>query len=129
MGIDLELEQQVIGIKLAIKLKRLGVRQGSYFVWYKEELLSRNNLPDNLDVNDVFAAFTSQELGWMLPKGAECDGIKFYLGMDKLNEDWEIWYENSDGVKWKDCYMGTNNEAHNRGYILSVLLENGAIPN
>lgn len=129
MDINLEIESQVVGIELAIKLKRLGAKQDSYFVWYKGELIPRKDIPEGADDNDVFAAFTSQELGWKLPKVAEWEGTKIYLGMDKLNADMEIWYEKGDGTTWKeDCYMGTSSEAHNRGYVLAILLENGAIP-
>jgi hypothetical protein len=128
MNVNLEIEQQVVGIELAIKLKRLGAKQDSYFVWHKGELIPRKDMPEDVDDNDVFAAFTSQELGWKLPKVAECDGIKIYLGMDKLNADMEVWYEKSDETTWKkDCYMGTSNEAYNRGYTLAILLENGAV--
>jgi hypothetical protein len=124
----MEIEEQVVGIELATRLKRLGAKQESYFVWYKGKLIPRTDMPEVRDENDTFAAFTSQELGWMLPKTAVCDGVKIYLGMDKHFADWEIWYENGDGSKWKDCYAGTTNEAYNRGYILAILLENRATP-
>lgn len=126
MDINFQIEDQVIEIGLAIKLKRLGAKQDSYFVWCKGELVSRKDVPENTDDNDVFAAFTSQELGWKLPKVAKCDGLKIYLGMDKLKADMEIWYEKSDKTTWKeDCYMGTSNEAYNRGCVFAFLLENG----
>lgn len=128
MDINFKIEDQVVGTELATKLKKLGAKQNSYFVWYKGELIPRSDIPEEVDDNDVFAAFTSQELGWMLPKGVECDGIKLYLGMDKGGSDnrMEIWYEKSDGTTWKeDCFMSTGNEAYDRGCILAILLENG----
>ncbi len=127
MDTNLKIEEQIIGAELAIKLKKLGAKQDSYFVWHKGELMPRKNMPERADGDEVFAAFTSQELGWMLPKAVECDGVKLYLGMDKLNSDMEIWYEKSDGTNWKDCYMGTSNEAYNRGCVLAILLENNAV--
>lgn len=128
MEINLEIEQQVVEIKLAIKLKRLGAKQNSYFVWYKGELMPRKDLPGSSDDNDIFAAFTSQELGWFLPKIAEYEGVKIYLGMDKHEWDWEMWYENGDDSKWKDCYVSTDNEVHGRGHVLAILLENNVVP-
>ena len=139
MDINLEIKEQVIGIELAIKLKRLGtgakqesyfVWHNSYFVWYKGELMPRKDLPSSADENDIFAAFTSQELGWMLPKVAECEGLKLYLGTDKdaSDSEWAVWYENSDGTQWKDCYASTSSEAYSRGYVLAILLENSVVP-
>lgn len=125
MNINFDIKDQVVGMKLAVRLKRLGAAQDSYFVWHKGELMPRKDVPENTDDIDVFAAFTAQELGWKLPKVAECDGTKIYLGMDKLNSDMEVWYEKGDETTWKeDCYMGTSNEAHNRGHVLAILLEN-----
>ena len=127
---DIDIEDLVVDIKLAIRLKRLGVKQDSYFVWCKEELMPRKNVLENPDDNDTFAAFTSEELGWKLPKGAECGGVKIYLGMDKGGADnrMEIWYEKSDGTTWKeDCFMSTGHEAYDRGCILAILMENGVV--
>jgi hypothetical protein len=78
----MKLENQVVSLELAKKLKELGVKQESYFWWYPEhqQLLSDNTLstvPTMLvDRNyrrgtspngDFVSAFTVAELGEMLP--------------------------------------------------------------
>ncbi len=130
MNINFEIKDQVVEIGLAIKLKRLGAKQDSYFVWYKGELAPKKDVPENADDNDVFAAFTCQELGWKLPKCAKCGDFKIFLGMDKsgVGNEMEIWYEKSDSTTWKeDCYMGTHNEVYNRGFLFATLLESKVV--
>lgn len=61
----MKLEQQVVSLELAQKLKALGVKQESYF-WYGEDgYLWR----EGVSVDGSFAAFTVAELGEMLPAG------------------------------------------------------------
>jgi hypothetical protein len=59
---------------------------------------------------------------------AEYKGMKIYLGMDKHEAEWQVWYEKNDGTQWKDCYASTLEEAYSRGYVLAILLENNVVP-
>lgn len=67
------LQQQVVSLELAQKLKELGVPQESYFDWY---LMPSSNYPTNLSCsaklmrkrcNDFCSAFTVAELLQFLP--------------------------------------------------------------
>ena len=65
----MELKDQVVSLELAKKLKELGVKQDSYFAWYKGEVRRWNQLTQELRKGEPpVSAFTVAELGEMLPK-------------------------------------------------------------
>lgn len=68
----LTLQQQVTSLQLSQRLNELGVKQESYFYWYRGEV-SRGNQLFGTDVKltrgePPVSAFTVTELGEMLPK-------------------------------------------------------------
>lgn len=74
----MKIEDQVVSLKLAKKLKELGVKQESYFQWFIDEIseysfiVSENSIVDSQrEYHDRYSAFTVAELGKMLPKGTE----------------------------------------------------------
>ena len=98
--VGLELEKQVTSLELSQRLKELGVKQDSYWVWvhpfkakdlkhfYDEDnklwkLMPRQSLAPARVVRHIFAAFTVAELGIALPiettseKWIEDDGTFF----------------------------------------------------
>lgn len=70
----MELEKQVCSLELAKKLKELGVKQESLFVWdikRKNLFYTKNNYPDgNIELLEQCVAFSVAELGEMFPSGS-----------------------------------------------------------
>lgn len=73
----MKLEDQVCSLELAKKLKVLGVKQDSHFVWFDMdgEMQIVETLPamppqkQDGGFNEWYSAFTCAELGEMLPQG------------------------------------------------------------
>lgn len=129
------LEEQVISLEFAKKLKDLGVRQGSLFYWVRQfetdengcnkfllKFDSRNEVSSILNVFNYFpnslSAFTISELSEMLP----CK-IKQHLCLIKLKGIWEIGYELS-----LPRFSGKN-LANALSKMLIYLLENNLMEN
>ncbi len=67
----MEIEQQVTSLELSRKLKALGVKQESYFYWFKGGLTEYHIMNrEELEFPDrrLISAFSVAELGEMLPK-------------------------------------------------------------
>ena len=70
----MKLEQQVVSLELAKKLKELGVKQESVFVWRKLPTRPEPEVDTNFGLDSIgergmlCSAFTVAELGEMLPK-------------------------------------------------------------
>lgn len=68
----MKLEQQVTSLEISKRLKELGVKQESYFIWVEE---GWRHIPFLSDRNHGYvgscSAFTSSELGEMLPNCIE----------------------------------------------------------
>lgn len=96
----MKLEDQVISLELAKKLKELGVKQESLFVWYVKlvipVIIYLPTVARNKEDDETASAFTVAELGEMLPLGFqsykipsgnwECDSEmpKYSQGRDRL---------------------------------------------
>lgn len=128
----MKLEDQVVSLELAKKLKTLGVKQESMFDWieWKEgkSKLIYNDMEHNYDASiklSFYSAFTVAELGEMLPKHAgsykkEDEYVAF--------SDWKeyAWY--IDGGNAPKLVIETaNTEADARAKMLIYLLENKII--
>ena len=63
------LESQVASLELCKRLKELGVKQESYFIWieslHENRIVQSSNTPHETRI--ICSAFTSAELGEMLP--------------------------------------------------------------
>lgn len=124
----MKLEQQVVSLELAQKLKELGVKQESFFKWSnvrtnKEMLWSLyvppefNKIPHpDLWVHGV-SAYTVAELGEMLPKGC------FTTKTESDEFPWRCEYKGGYGV----IASGADTEADARAKMLVYLLENNLI--
>jgi hypothetical protein len=125
----MNLEQQVCSLYLAKRLKELGLKQESWFVWASDVevtdsfiVLERRRcwLPNEC------AAFTVAELGEMLPEffKREPEGyLDLAIRKDRrlANAWWNVSYKNIDGhpVQYSDM-----SEANARAKMLIYLLEN-----
>jgi hypothetical protein len=121
----MKLENQVVSLDLAKRLKELGVKQESLFAWdmaAKEPKLQFAN--GNLS-NTEISAFTVAELGELL---------KLQLGNMPIhwNDNFGQWYfwpteELKEKLPYPTLPISANTEADARGKMLCYLLENKII--
>lgn len=144
----MKLENQVVSLDLAKKLKELGVKQESQFNWWKGIGVGRimpndwsqfNMEPkpmyDTADVKEKISAFTVAELGEMLPIYI-CDPARRLSKQDKkcfslqqrgFDEDY---VDDAKPISFEVSYNGTevktreDTEADARAKMLIYLLEN-----
>lgn len=99
----MKLEDQVVSLPLAQRLKELGVNQESQFVWYYIDAPSGYAGPEigwtgydlPSDASEIIAAFTVAELGEMLPATieAELDNVMTYFGLQiHKHSNWNTKY-------------------------------------
>lgn len=126
----MKLEDQVCSLELAKKLKELGVKQESLFVWIQRKPESANeephwyvkqegNWPAGMKLYDSNSAFTVAELGEML-KGygyATSQTIPF-----ADENKWYCFVYEEDITDWDDF---ADTEADARAKMLCYLIENG----
>lgn len=134
----MKLEQQVVSLELAQKLKELGVKQESLFYWcgshsnpdapwgihnwsIRDKEFRHWSIRDKefrlryYQSDDPVSAFTVAELGEILKNGGACS---FYQGL------WCCTYVSEDGRSHKE---GADTEADARAKMLVYLLENKLI--
>lgn len=112
----MHLEDQVVSLELAKKLKELGVKQEGYFNWYlglQAPYLGPANKRSN---SDTVAAFTVAELGEMF-RYVRTEFTKTEAG------DWAVYWVADNGRYHKE--YGT--EADARAKMLIYLIENKLI--
>lgn len=132
----MKLEDQVIYLEHAKKLKKLGVKQESHFHWgirkskgenitYIYKNLATESYCDLKDVYDeVYSAFTVAELGEMLT--TIDGGLNVTFGFGQLNADtdnkWVAKYYLKESGEIYCC--ADINEANSRAEMLIHLIEN-----
>lgn len=131
----MKLEQQVISLELAKRLKALGVKQESIFYWqYGGELdgavlcFEHDETWDD-DYKHV-AAFTVAELGEMLPHVIKVGNGLYYLqcnanGNSLKYMDYTTYDENGNGTFLRAYpLVEGKTEAEARGLMLAYLIKN-----
>lgn len=140
----MELENQVVSLELAKKLKELGVEQESLFYWKEfrafrdgEEIEPNYYLKTKEEVFDsghnYFSAFTVAELGEMLPSEIN---FPFKNGKRRSrNSSLKSYFGN--GLNWKNviytkageagAWVNGNTEADARAKMFIYLIENKKI--
>src|ERR1019366_305876 len=124
----MKLEQQVVSLDLAKRLKELGVRQESLVVWvnsnpakWELRILNSNELQTvPLDEPNTYSAFTVAELGEMLPKG-------YVTGRSKAEDSEKCFCRPDVGGKKLDHLTIADTEADARAKMLIYLLEKNLI--
>lgn len=110
----MRLEDQVVSLELAKRLKELGVKQESYFGWseYEEfDTPSRKQIRGNWVLVHRFgsmsidscAAFTVAELGEMLPQLLPMEKHKHHWGrltLWRVQDNWQLAYN----LESKQCH-------------------------
>lgn len=128
----MKLEDQVCSLELSKRLKELGVKQESLFVWIsiiKTEFnfikLRESFEPDSEGIGAYnYAAYTAAELGELLPKGITVDDINYFYTQIPCRDAkwWSIFYRN-EFVSLKFNKIDPI-EADARAKMLIYLLEN-----
>lgn len=121
----MKLEQQVVSLELARKLKELGVRQDSYFWWHfgeKESWINTYGGQPNHFVPSV-AAFTVAELGQLLPRKFGYNELHTVSCPNK--DTFAVFYE--DYKKEPSLYQEADTEADARAKMLVYLIEQGIV--
>lgn len=141
--IDMTLEQQVVSLELAERLKALNVKQESLFYWQHNfgkgvvklhsEMIKRFGLEfrrdicETADVKQTCSAFTVAELGEMLPNMIVWLGVEaWFETMKDLKNRWFVAYtykEENDSL-----VFSADTEADARAKALIYLIENSLIP-
>lgn len=124
----MKLEDQVVSLELAKRLKELCVKQESIFWWGGIDRMSiwcdhvKNDLPEQENRFTWIPAYTVAELGEMLP--IEVDGN--FLLQSKINGFYNIEYSKNNFNRSLDgiIRLSAINEAHARGSMVIYLIEN-----
>lgn len=133
----MKLEDQVTNLELSKKLKELGVKQESYFYWFKKftdrddyfiedwgkpEYLTVMAL-DFIKIDLACSAFTVAELGEMLPKRFDFKVWKdCWIITSKTPRSWSCCIEN--GEQNRPMVIESKTEANARAKMLIYLIEN-----
>jgi hypothetical protein len=133
----MKLENQVCSLKLSIKLKELGVKQESIFVWeyhndkcYSVKYRPNSIVPDKFNNFKIYSAFMIAELGKMIPSKIIVNNITYYYATGKTHPNdpyhrmHEISFSNEEETF---CLVRDNNEADTRAEMLIHLIERGLI--
>lgn len=116
----MKLEQQVVSLEIAKRLKELGVKQESLFWWeyngsFEYKVIYGRRLEDEKKSGRYISAFTVAELGEMLRE--EESELPTYLSS---THEWVAVYETT-------LIGGAETEADARGKMFIYLLENKLI--
>lgn len=122
----LPLEQQVTSLELSKKLKELGVKQESCFIW--AHYLAHPRVMTQIDAYKLQAfeecsAFTVAELGEMLP---QCSMFgtrtEYWFNIARMSHGWEVGYVSKRrGVR--DGFQVAPSESDARAKLLIHLIE------
>jgi hypothetical protein len=132
----MKLEEQVVSLELAKKLKEMGVKQESYFGWDEFGNLNDIYYYDKYPGHYFFSAFTVAELGEMLPPGINIDvGMEFNTWQFGTNpKTWCCQYRETRLTIRENCARRTfpinpfdGTEADARAKMLIHLIEKGII--
>lgn len=135
----MRLEQQVLRLELAKKLKELGVKQESIFVWQNQKdwhtkkltnkwkVLSVNKYDNTsagqeLGYSRYVSAFTVAEIGEILPREANVNGMCDWWSQKNKDGSWSAQYRYNINTK-----QTADTEVDARAKMLIYLLENKVI--
>lgn len=129
------LKNQLTCKEASKRLKKLGVKQNSYFEYIYDEIMERYSIRDILDRKIpcqklVCSAFSVAELGEMLPAYINHQGARYYLFFEKTvisKGECRVWhtYYKSSSDDFLKLIIGT--EADARAEMIIYLLENKLI--
>jgi hypothetical protein len=139
----MNMNEQVISLELAKKLKELNIEQDSYFFWCKTAPILTSSGTDKapewkelhlfdewtrkkIDYYESYSAFSCSELGVMLPKYIKKNDFEYYYSQvpSKHCNEWVIFYGNSFTFL-ENCEVEDVSEAECKAKMLVYLIENG----
>lgn len=129
----MKLEQQVVSLELAKKLKEIGVKQISIFCWGPTNFDDMKVYPYSDDcrvkewVGVAVSAFTVAELGEMLPHYLLVEEMSLSLEIIKSSV-WRFYYGSSLPKGIKFTAGNDDTEADARAKMLIYLIENNILP-
>lgn len=129
----MKLEQQVVSLELAQKLKELGVVQKSLFYIDEQdqEITYGMFAAPTFPGHTYISTFTVAELGEMLPAFVDTKEFRYSLHIDKGGKPWWwVDYRNGETTynKFDVLFCGeADNEADARAKLLINLLQNKLI--
>jgi len=134
----MNIEQQCCSLELAKRLRELDIKQG-YSLFYWDDSSNTPRLLFYKELQgihekfaacecDYYSAFTAAELGEILPKRIEINGIySFLTQIPSANlKYWCLFYRN-DFSSLKGCETHDETEANARAKMLIYLIENKLI--
>jgi hypothetical protein len=126
------LENQVIPLHQARKLKKLGVECESFWVWWDERGMEPRvnvRVPIVSKYADQFPAFTVSELGMMLPVEISVDMFKYHVHFVKSKSGFRVKYRTFMSGTTRDIFHTDTlpTEAEARGAALIWLIQEGHI--
>lgn len=138
---DMNIEQHVTSLEISKRLKELGVKQKSMFMWDYDGKLRvgiiqaisphiKTAYPDEIEiikVEDCYSAFLASELGELLPKRLIGDHPLWYLTIHCNDNYHNVSYETFNGRIQEDQGARDKNLADAMGKMLIYLLENKLI--
>lgn len=131
----MNLESQVTSLELSKKLKQLGVKQESIFVWeyYDDQChgikyLPYSVIPDIYNKFQIYSAFTVSELGNILPKTLKDnlgDVFELHCCFDPKGGCYVFYVIDGEHIEHESkCDYS---EANARAKMLIYLIENGMV--
>lgn len=121
----MKLEDQVVSLELAKKLKEVGVKQESYFYWENETNLI--HYEDIGGVYDIFSAFTVAELGELLPANINVGKKTYELELMKESQEWFINYSSYKNGDYNIFINFRNTLPNAMAEMLIHLVEHGLL--
>lgn len=127
----MKLEQQVVSLELAKKLKELGVTKESYFKWvtngFPEGAAGRKWIVvRSQQFQEGFDAFTVAELGEMLPNEIR-QKVGFWFNQAGMSHGWAVGYKSRVMGLLGNMEILEVSEADARARMLIYLLENNLL--
>jgi hypothetical protein len=131
----MKLESQVCSLELARKLKELGVKQESMFIYanrghFDLEYVPKLQVASEPLFGDI-SAFTVAELGTLLPGCLNGNVLRCHKNeLDEATVQWEVGYWDITGDQAESRFglCTAETEADARALCLIYLLENKLIP-
>lgn len=128
----MELKSQVCSLEIAKKLKELGVKQESLFFWGYD---SNSGFSGGLMIlqhssySEQYSAFTSAELGEMLPSHIRIKKRDYWLNIARTTHGWNVGYvsRNPDYSLLNDEEIIHATLSNSLSLMLIYLLENHLI--
>ena len=132
------LNQQLVSLELAQKMKEFGFKQESFFVWLHSKVDNKATILENLNMDldtenfKYFSAYTVAELGEMLPDNIKANSNSYWLktAKTKLSTDQTyhvVYYEDNHPIDGEVISFTADTEADARGKMLIYLVENNLI--